>query len=222
MDYRGIIVNTEPKYILGTGRHDEVRKQDYKVQEDKVYKELSAHFSLLIKSNTEAMESLFCDESAFLVLSPEYKMVREAKESLISSVNFFNSLRGYMQGEYNLAIGNRKGQIGGKRYAELQKYGFSPKNFTQLFRLFNMGRTFFLENRIVINVKNESYFEELMAIKTTPWKYTTEFLTAMYLEAEKSLERAYENRVVDREFDLELANDLILKIYLPILNAKKV
>lgn len=216
-DVRGVFVNTDPAFILGTRRFDEARKQNSAIKEDVVYKEVSHVIRLLHQANTEALEMLFADRDAFTLLRADFAAVREKHEHLVDSERLFNCLRGYMAGEYRLAIGERKGQIGGKRYAKLQEVGFSPKNFTQLFRLAYVGRTFFTQNRFPVNVKNEPIWAELMAIKTKPEGFTKDFLTAMYHEAEKSLVYAYENRVVDRKFNEEVANKLLLNLYLPFL-----
>lgn len=214
MDVRGVFVNTDPAYILGTRRFDEARKQNHVLKEDVVYKEVSHFIRLLNQANTEALEILFADDAAFTTLAYEMDLIRTNAAFLVDSERLFNCLRGYMAGEYRLAIGERKGQIGGKRYAKLQEVGFSPKNFTQLFRLSHVGKVFFTENRFPVNVKDEPCFEELMAIKTTPEKFTKEQLTAKFQEEEKMLVEAYENRKVTRNFDEEIANKLLLDIYM--------
>lgn len=214
-DVRGIFVNTDPAFIVGTRRFDEARKQNHLIKEDVVYKEVSHFIRLLHQANTEALEILFADDSAFTVLDKQMKDIRAWSGKLVSSEKLFNCLRGYMAGEYRLAIGERKGQIGGKRYAKLQEVGFSPKNFTQLFRLSHVGKVFFTENRFPVNVKNEPCYAELMAIKTHPEKFTKEQLTEKFLGEEKMLIEAYENRVVNREFDEGVANALLLSVYMP-------
>lgn len=215
IDVRGVFVNTDPAFILGTRRFDEARKQNHVLKEDVVYKEVSHLMRLLNNANTEALEILFAEDEAFSELDSRMVAIRASHESLVDSERLFNCLRGYMAGEYRLAIGERKGQIGGKRYAKLQEVGFSPKNFTQLFRLSHVGKVFFTENRFPVNVKNESCFEELMAIKTKPETFTKEQLTEKFLGEEKLLIEAFENRVVDRKFNEERANLLLLANYLP-------
>lgn len=65
----------------------------------------------------------------------------------------FRCLLGYMQGERRLANGERTGQLGSKRKAHLDKYGFSPKNFTQLFRLASCGKALFEKGYFPVNMK---------------------------------------------------------------------
>ena len=219
-DVRGIFVNTEPAYILGTRRFDEARKQNPDIKEDVVYKELSHFMRLLNQANTEALELLFAPIENFTSYSDQFERIQSKRNNLIDSKRLFNCLRGYMQGEYRLAVGQRTGQLGGKRYEQVQKYGFSPKNFTQLFRLAYVGRTFFTENRFVVNVRNEPIYEKLMAIKTQPEKFSKESLTQDFEEAEKALVQAFERRAVTHHFEEEVANDILVEIYHPYITAR--
>lgn len=123
LDERGVFVHLDPMYILGTRRFDEKRRQPKDTDEDVVLKELSHYCSLLSKSNTEALELLFCDESEFLEIADEFKFIRDHRFYFIDSKHLFNCLRGYMKGERRLMNGERKGQIGGKRYSKLQEVG---------------------------------------------------------------------------------------------------
>lgn len=216
IDERGIFMHLDPAYILGTKRFDEERKQND--EQDKVLKELSHYCSLLRRSNSEALEILFA-ESQFEAISPEFKLIRHHRYSFVDSKGLFNCLRGYMKGELRLALGERKGKIGGKRYAKLQEVGYSPKNFTQLLRLANVGITFFREDRYVVDTRDfaDGVHELLMSIKTTPEKHTVEELKQLAADAEASLVTAYENRSVNHEFNEDLMNELLLQIYLPIL-----
>jgi len=218
IDVRGVYANTDYTSILGTKRFDEERRQTASIQEDIVYKEVSHFIRLLKQSNTEALEILFASESAFSILSDSMKLIRSYHESLVDSERLYKCLCGYMQGEYRLAIGERKGQIGGKRYESVQKYGFSPKNFTQLFRLAYAGQMFFEQNRFPVNIKEEKdpdIWNALMNIKTKPELFTKDELTLKYAEAELALEQAYENRVVERKFDEDKANELLFDVYMP-------
>lgn len=217
IDERGIFMHLDPAYILGTKRFDEERKQDDST--DKVLKELSHYCSLIRRSNSEAMEVLFANESQFETLSSEFKLIRQHAYSFVDSKGLFNCLRGYMKGELRLAVGERKGKIGGKRYAKLQEVGFSPKNFTQLLRLANVGITFFQKNRYVVDTTqfDGGLHDLLMSIKTTPEKHTAEELKQRAANAEVSLVTAFENRAVNHKFDENKLNDLLLQLYLPIL-----
>jgi hypothetical protein len=220
IDERGVFVHLEPKYILGTKRFDEERRQPKDTNEDIVVKELSHYCSLLSKSNTEALDLLFCDETEFNEISPEFSLLRENRLKFVDSKMFFRCLRGYMQGERRLMNGERKGQIGGKRYAKLQQVGYSPKNAVQLLRLAKVGIDFFKYDKYFVNTKYFGYdfHSTLMGIKTEPNRFSKEHVNGMVDVFEKKLVTAFENRKINYTFDEEALNDVLMKIYLPILN----
>lgn len=215
-DYRGVFINTNPADILGLSRFDHVQKQE---TDDIVYYEVRKFFELLRNGNTGALEILFT-ESAPLETSTEFEsLIKANRYKFIDTDKMFKCLRGYMQGEHRLANGERTGQLGGKRKAQLEKYGFSPKNWVQLLRLAFCGDVLFQEGHFPVNVKDASQilFDQLFDIKTQPQKYTKEGLSAMYLSAEKKLIESYENRKFRYEFDVDFTNDILRQLYLPYL-----
>jgi predicted nucleotidyltransferase len=215
-DYRGVFINTVPAVILGLSRYDVLQKQE---SDDIVYFEVRKFFELLKNGNTGAMEILFNKKEEFLELDPAFEMVYENRFKFVDTDKMFKCLRGYMQGELRLANGERTGQLGGKRKLQLEKYGFSPKNFVQLFRLAYAGVTLFQEGHFPVNVREEAplFAEELFKLKTQPFNYTKEQLNADYVKAEAGLVEAYETRKHQFKFDEALANDVLRKLYLPYL-----
>lgn len=225
IDERGVFMHLDPMYILGTKRFDEERRQPKDTDEDVVLKELSHYCSLLSKSNTEALELLFCDEHEFLEITTEFKLLRENRFYFIDSKHLFNCLRGYMMGERRLMNGERKGQIGGKRYAKLQEVGYSPKNAVQLLRLAHVGINFFSSTgKFIVNVDDfpNNLGALLMLIKTQPERYTKEQINKMVDEAETQLVNAFESRFVNHVFDEKVLNDILFEIYFPILKKHKI
>jgi len=218
LDERGVFMHLDPEYVLGTKRFDEERTQNDET--DRVLKELSHFGSLVRKSNSEAMEVLFCNESEFIFLSDEFKLLRELGKNFVDSKHLFNCLRGYMKGELRLACGERKGKIGGKRYEKLQEVGFSPKNFVQLFRLAQLGVTFFTKDKYVVDTREfgKEFHEFLMSVKTTSENHSVENLKEIVESYETDLVDAFENRVVDRKFNEDLFNKFLVKVYHPVVH----
>lgn len=214
-DLRGVFINTEPSKILGLERMDHVQKQE---TDDVVYYELRKFFELLRNGNTGALEILFAENH--LESSDEfYEIQQRGKLSLVDTDKMFRCLLGYMQGERRLANGERTGVLGSKRKAQVEKYGFSPKNFVQLFRLANCGIALFQKGYFPVNVKN--YDSELhtflMDVKTKPEKYTKEQLNEITDKYEAQMKVAYENRKFSYTFNLDYANDFLRRAYLPYL-----
>lgn len=214
LDYRGVFINTEPSKILGLEKLDHIQKQE---TDDIVYYELRKFFELLRNGNTGAIEILFSED--FLQTSDAFEEIRSNKFKFVDTDKMFRCLLGYIQGERRLANGERTGQLGGKRKAQLDKYGFSPKNATQLLRLAFCGKTLFQHGYFPVNLKlaDEKTWAHLFSIKTEPEKYTKEKLNEMFDASEAAVKLSYNSRKFTYEFDLALANETLRKIYLPFL-----
>lgn len=215
VDYRGVFVNTEPSKILGLERMDHLQKQE---TEDVLYYEVRKFFELLRNGNTGALEILFT-ENVPLETTEVFDEVRNNKIKFVDTDKMFKCLLGYMQGERRLANGERTGVLGGKRKAQLEKFGFSPKNFTQLFRLAYCGMTLFGEGYFPVNIKtdNTEVWNLLMSVKTHPENHTKDQLNTLANLYEESLKEAYDERKFSYTFDYDLANEMLRKIYLPYL-----
>ena len=213
VDYRGVFINTEPSKILGLDRMDHVQKQE---TDDIVYYEFRKFFELLRNGNTGALELLFTEKACLLETSVEFSEVQENKLKFVDTDKMFKCLLGYMQGERRLANGERTGQLGGKRKAQLEKYGFSPKNFTQLYRLAYCGMALFKDGYFPVNMKeyNTAIHEFLMSVKTQPEKHGRVELNEKADMLELELKKAYDNRKFSYSFDHDLANDILRRAYL--------
>jgi predicted nucleotidyltransferase len=214
VDYRGVFVNTDVAKILGLEKLDHVQKQEV---DDIVYYEVRKFFDLLRQGNTGALEILFSEN--VLETSPVFENVQANRLKFVDTDKMFRCLMGYMQGERKLANGERTGQLGGKRKAQLDKYGFSPKNATQLLRLAFCGDTLFQKGYFPVNVKteNEEMWKRLFSVKTEPEKYTKEQLNEMFDVAEENLKKSYDSRKFSYTFDAGLANEMLRLTYLPYL-----
>ena len=215
IDYRGVFVNTEPSKILGLDKLEHLQKQE---TDDIVYYEVRKFFDLLRQGNTGALEILFTEDTP-LETSDLFAEIQANKLKFVDTDKMFRCLLGYMQGERRLANGERTGQLGSKRKAQLDKYGFSPKNATQLLRLSFCGETLFRRGYFPVNIKlsDVAVWEHLFSIKTMPEKYNEKQLNEMFDIAEISIKSAYENRKFSYTFDSDMANDCLRRAYLPFL-----
>lgn len=216
VDYRGVFLNTEPSKILGLNRFDSIQKQD---GVDEVYYEIRKFFDLLSNGNTCAIEILFTPIENFIEIDPSFLPVLVNRMSFVDTDKMFTCLRGYMQNERRLANGERTGALGGKRKEVLDKYGFSPKNMVQLFRLANCGVTLFQEGVFPVNVmkSHPALGEQLIQLKTKPWLYEKDQLNKDIDKVELTIVEAYENRKYQFHFDSDMANEMMRKLYLPYL-----
>ena len=214
VDTRGVFLSTDHAEILGLAR-DKIIKGG---GEDTLLIEFRHYLGHLQRTNTSAIELLFAE--GFDVLEDEFRIVRENRYSLLDSERLFASLMGYIQGERRLANGERTGELGSKRKAQIDRYGFSPKNFSHLLRLAHCGEAFFRTSVYPVCVKGDPAREALFSVKTEPWKYTKEQLNLMSDAAIVKLKESYEGRKETFRFDPVLANRLCLDFYMPFLQGK--
>lgn len=215
VDKRGVFLNTDCDKILGLSRF-EISKE---IKEDTLYFELVHFFRGLRKTNTQMLEMLFTDDSEFTILTEEFKKIRENKYSLIDSEYLFKSLLGYIHNEKRLANGERTGELGGKRKKQLDQYGFSPKNFSHLFRLAYCGKVFFEKDFYPVNIQKEDkeFFSFIYSVKTEPERHQKQDLNKEADNYVEELKKSFDNRKNNFFFDFDLANKFCKKFYLPFL-----
>lgn len=216
IDLRGIFVNTDIEHLVGLKRDEILVEQT--AEKDNVMTEFRHAIRLLKGANTQMVELLFQED--FQTVDPIWKEVQAARSQLISSEKLYTCLRGYMQGELRLANGERTGKLGGKRKAAIDAYGFSPKNFVQLYRLAWAGTTYFRKGYFPVNVRRENpdMADMLLLIKTEPQKFEREMLNFKAKELEAELDRVFHHqRTFDTQFSEDKANELCLKVYGPLI-----
>jgi hypothetical protein len=215
-DYRGVFLNVHLSQILGLKKYEH---QEFTKDEDVKYKEFRHFLNMLKVSNTEAMELMFTD--TFLEVDPLFLELQTHRLKLLDSVQAYKCLRGYMQGEKKLANGERTGQLGSKRKEAIDTYGFSPKNFVQLFRLAWAGGVLFTKGYFPVNVPNEDpeFAKFLLEVKNEPHLFTKEQLNDRVDAEELKLTENFNNRPSEFNytFDDDLANKYVLKAYYPLL-----
>jgi hypothetical protein len=214
-DYRGVFMTSDVGYVIGINRFNEDRMMSK--TEDSVNRELLHFARLLVRGNTEAMEVLFASEDVFSFQSPIFKVFRDYRYNLIDSVNLYTVLRHYAINEMRMALGERKGKIGNKRADQVIKYGFSPKNFTQLFRLVEMGILFFKNSIFCVDTRGFDIhvYDTLRSIKFSPESHTADELKELASVKIEALDKAYESRERTYVLDKQLLNLLLLRSYFP-------
>lgn len=220
-DFRGVYISTDPAYIVGLDNNKQNGFQENRQDgEDVFYFEFRRALSLLRGANTQLIEMLF--NQRWLECSPVWREIQTNKYRLISSEKLYKCLLGYMQGELRLAMGERTGKLGGKRWEQLQRYGYSPKNMVQLFRLAWAGKNFFSQGVFPVHVGtyDATFAAHLLKIKTEPETFNREVLRARAHLFEAELTEAYNSRGMNYEFDEDYANQLCVNTYKRILNGE--
>lgn len=220
LDERYIYLNTDTANIVGLEKNTHIEHRDPTT--DSFGFELRAYLASLRKTNTVAMEFLFAPSEAFSILTPEFEMVRANAKNLVNPEVYYKSLLGYLQAELKLATGARTGKLGSKRKTQLDKFGFSPKNFVQLLRLAACGIEFYSTGNYPVDIM--AYDEELgmllLDIKTHPEKYDVQWLIKRVFAMEDLLKKTYTESLKTPSayhYDPDIANHIILQSYFPIL-----
>lgn len=214
VDYRGVYLQTDPLYKYGFLVDENVTKQD--ATQDVSLQEFTNFLKLAVKSNTQTLECLFAPETAFVKCDPNFEeyVLSHAKEFVNTTV-LFKSLTGYLHNERRLAFGERTGQLGGKRKAALDTYGFSYKNFSHMVRLSACGQMFFKTGHYPVDLRldDPKTHELCLKIKTDPSSFTLEELTKLADEAQMNLTLAFDTRAVDYKPNYEYVRTVLKFFY---------
>lgn len=211
-DVRGIYALEKTSDILGLNSNKDFHYQEKGNGKDVEYKEFRNAMRLLKNANTQMIELLFNDN--WISCDPFWLQVQSKKYSLIDSEKLFRSLLGYASGEVRLAIGSRTGALGSKRKEALEKFGFSPKNFCNLFRLMFVGSEFFKTDDYTVSLVSYPEFHAyLMSVKTQPELHNKLSLYEKYLELESEMKQSFNNRSKTHAFDEDVVNYLIYELY---------
>jgi predicted nucleotidyltransferase len=210
-DYRGVYLDTNISSIIGLNKNELQQTQNEKV--DEVMTEFRHTLRLLRQANTQTIELLFNEE--WLICSPLWRQVQTYRHLLVDSERLYKCLKGYMQGEIRLANGERTGRLGGKRKEAIDKYGFSPKNWVQYYRLAWAGKVYFEEGYFPVNIKKVDpvLAANLLDIKTKPQDFKKEELNEAAARWERTLDIAYNHRSKTTIFNEKIANDLCVMAY---------
>jgi len=212
IDYRGVFFAKDPLFLSGIKNIDSISLTDEGVV-DGIYFSLLRFLQLLRKTNTQSMEILFAPQTSFIVRTPLFEEIYKNRYSLIDSDVLKLSLKGYIFSELRLATGQRSGQLGGKRKEAVRNFGFSPKNFVQLFRLVEVGKNFFLTGNYMIDVKDHSpeLHKFLIDLKTNPAKFTCEWLQEELDGHIEELDSVMTTSGISFKFDERVASEIMLK-----------
>ena len=147
-----------------------------------------------------------------------FRQIKNQRIRLLDSERIYKSLRGYVKGEFLLARGDRSGRLGGKRKEALEQNGFSPKNFSHLFRLLGVGQHYFETGEYLVQPRDRS--QELhdlcLELKLNPQNFNVEWLTEKFNEENQKFEGSYVNstkEILDRRFDLEYVGKVLFATY---------
>ena len=222
IDERFLYVHDTIEDIVGLNKNVFI---DNRSKVEDVYGSELKHFVLnLQRGNTQAIEMLYTHPKNFIEVHPVFmNKIQRKSYYFIDADKLYNSLRGYTYNELRLANGERTGDLGSKRKEALDKFGFSPKNFSHLLRLLHCGIAFFNFNDYPVNIMKYSkeIGEHLLDIKLNPQNHTKEKLNKEVQELSDRFEQVWKNNkeplVEQYCFNADKVNQILYDIYYPIL-----
>lgn len=217
LDYRVVFAHTDPIKIFRFYQQDTFVKQTEEVDIQET--ELVHFLRQVEKGGTHALECLFAPIDCFTYIDLFFRnQIINQRTRLLDSEKIYKSLRGYVKGEYSLATGERSGRLGGKRKEALEQNGFSPKNFSHLFRLLAVGQHYFETGEYLVRPRDKS--QELhdlcFELKVNPENFKIEWLTEKFQEENQKFEDSHANsskEILDRKFDLEYVGEVLMTTY---------
>ena len=215
-DFRFCFLNEEPSRIIGTQRFE--HQDNINNTEDRFGFELVNYIKLLKKANTVAYEMLFNDK--WITKESQFDLIQSNRTRLMDSGNLFKCLRGYALSEKGQIFGRMTGKLGEKRKKSLETFGYSFRNAVHALRLLRAGHFFFIEGYYPVNIvaADREYGQVIFDLKNNPQNYRPAELELLIDKLDADLVKSFDGRNFDYKFDEKLANELILEIYLPILN----
>lgn len=216
IDIRGVYVSHDPSVIMGLSRDDHYVRNDS--EQDVAIYELKKFMGLLKKTNTQALEILCAPDAKYTINLPAFEMIRKNRYRLIDSQKLFSTLQGYMFGEQARAFGKSSRKLGTRRKADIERLGYSPKNLAQLIRLGYCGEYFYNHGRfpVCLDTSEHAAIHEII-MDTKRNRFTLPKAEQLAQRAVDDLNAAKQNSQVSMEFDNDLAQEILLEIYFPIL-----
>jgi len=218
IDERGVFLNTEISKILGIEhtQNKHLVKQNSEVDVD--YSELREFLTKIKGGATPALEALWAPDDAFEVTTPLFDVVRRNRERLTDVRKVAGGFDGYLRNQIQ-AVFNASGKAEeGKARAEMiSKYGYANKPAYHVMRLSESAINLLTTG--VFTVKPKRHMNICWNLKCNPLTFKPEEVKTMMENAYEKFDEAFkESQFMDRKFDDELANNILLSAYTPFIN----
>jgi predicted nucleotidyltransferase len=164
---------------------------------------------LALNANTNAEDVLHAESFNVLQCNVVGKLYQEHRKKFLSTHKLYNVLKGYALSEYDIATGKKKpGDMGAKRRLQVEKLGYSPKNFHHTLRLLLTGVHAFQTGEYkTFWDKDDPYWKMLMGLKMG--EYNVSECTVFFNEAMEKFEKYSKTSVLPQEPDFDFVNDML-------------
>ena len=167
IDTMGIYIDTIDNYFGIPKQKNRGTCESFIGKYDIVCYEIRKIFSLLLKCNPNVMGLLWLKATHYIKIKPYGELIIKNRNLFISKQAYY-SFTGYAYGQLKRMESHaKKGFMGEKRKALVDKYGYDCKNAAHLIRLLKMGIEFLLTGEL--NVFRHDA-KMLLEIKNGEWK----------------------------------------------------
>ncbi len=219
IDLIGIFLPPE-EYILGVEHIEQIIMTKEKDGYDGQIFSFSKWYNLMLKQNPNFIEILWNSENMYIYRDSYFWNILVNNRQKFLSKKIKHSLAGYAFAQVQrMKALNIKANQNEKRREEVEKYGYSVKNCSHVFRLLGMALDALVEHEIQV-MRPERQF--LIAIREG--KYTYDEVVKMSNEKFQLIEQAYITSTLRNKIDDKFAKELhlqILKQWLEIINNNK-
>lgn len=188
----------------------EIKKEINGVMWDCVYYELRKFVKLLLKGNPNVLGMFWLKRDHYIMITEFGKMLLERKDVFVTR-NVYHSFVGYADGQLKrMESHSKKGYMGKKREAVVQKYGYDIYNAAHLIRLLKMGIEFLQQGYLTVYRDPDGEDKDLMDIKKG--KGSLKLVKSTAEKMFKIAEKAYGLSKLPDEPDFHTAETVVMNI----------
>ena len=209
-DHRRVVTPLSLTYFFGLDSF-EVGNVVTTKEEDSTDYSLRKFLSLIVSCNTVMLEMLFAPKECHTNVHPLFREYFIAVKHEFLSKKIYESISNYAMAEYRRSMGEITRNLGAERKADIEKYGYSPKNASHCIRLLYAGITALKTGEFPVYLTGDIR-ELCYALKT--YQIPKEEYLDVYASTLKSLSDAYSVSVLREEIDMQFLNRHLVDFYL--------
>ncbi len=209
-DVMGICIPPTSYYLgLKTWEHAESIKGVW----DVVLYDVRKFVNLLVKQNPNVLCMLYLRPEDYLYLSEAGERLIANRSLFKSKQLFYDSFIGYTKGQFyrmsHHQADPKRGFMGAKRKALVEKYGYNSKNAAHAYRLLAMGIEFLQNGEMQVFRTQDA--ELIKDIKRGKW--TLQQINECVDEGFKKAEEAFKISKLPETIDLEAVDNLLVGLH---------
>lgn len=173
---------------------------------DAIYYDVPKFLRLLFKQNPNVIMLLWLKEKHYLKITKWGQLLIDNRDKLLS-LQCKNSFVGYAHGQIHRAKHTNYSDLGAKRKAIIDKFGYDTKNMSHCIRLLKMGLEVLTTGEMIVERPDNNL---LLGIKRGEWKFDD--VEALANELFLLLDKAVINSPLQPKVDRLFVNDLCVEI----------